>query len=137
MAFEVQEAGERIGDFTLTLSDQGSTVFTDMETGVENEFVHMGTGATTLPTGLVFDELRLDYTMTSSSAVDMDNNPTGQPVGSTITGILPIFGPPELSAVSLGIAFGPVSVPEPQSLALLFVGLGAVGVAARRRRRAA
>jgi hypothetical protein len=127
MAFGVLPAGERIGDFTLTLSNGGSPVFADTETGVLNQLVHMGTNTISLPTGLVFDQMHLDYSLTSATDIT-----TGDPTGSTPFGLLPIFGAPEL-AFPDNIRYG--AVPEPHSIALLFFGAGAVGVATRKHRR--
>ena len=42
LAFDINEAGVRIGDFSLTLSLDGTEQFSIMETGVRNAAVHFG-----------------------------------------------------------------------------------------------
>ena len=128
----VSESGLRVGDFTLTLKLTGVDVFSYSEAGSEQRFVHIGTNAIFLPQGLVFDEMHLSYSLTFAETDD--NNPP-VPIDSTIAALLPIFGPPE-SAGAGQIIYGP-AVPEPTSMALLFVGACGVGVVARLRRRAA
>lgn len=133
MAFAVNEPGDRIGDFTLTLSNGGSAVFTTGETGAINSEVHLGTNAISLGTGLVFNQMYLQYSLTQATelendAADPDNL---QHIDSTLYGLLPIFGAPEQNKFSPGIVYAPV--PEPETWAMLLAGLGLVGAAVRRR----
>ena len=109
-AFTTYEAGTRTGDFTLTLSNDGAPVYTTSETGAVNNYVHIGTNTINLTSGLVFDQMQLHYTLTTAieaeeHAVDPDNL---QPIGSTLGGLLPIFGAPEANIYSPGIIYGPV-----------------------------
>ncbi len=133
MAFALNEPGDRMGDFTLTLSNGGSPVFTASETGAINSEVHLGTNGINLNTGLVFNQMYLQYSLTQATelfdtAVDPDNL---QPIGSTLSGLLPIFGAPEQNTFSPGIIYAPV--PEPGTWVMLLAGLGLVGAAVRRR----
>jgi hypothetical protein len=133
MAFGLEESGDRVGDFTLTLSNDGSSVFTIAEFDTVNSEVHLGTNTINLDTGLVFDQMHLQYSLTLATelldtAVDPDNL---LPVGSTLSGMLPIFGAPEENSFAPGIIYAPV--PEPETWVMLLVGLGLVGAAVRRR----
>lgn len=113
MAFSVNPAGSRIGDFTLALRNNGADVFNLSETAVQTQEVHLGTNTVDLPAGLQFDEMFLDYALTSATEV----NPPQDPVTTTLSGRLPIFGAPENNTFSPGIAY--VLVPEPGALGLL------------------
>ncbi len=135
MAFAVNEEGTRIGDFTLTLSNGGASVFSISETNIDNEEIHLGTNEINLGTGLVFNQMHLQYSLTQATelfdtAEDPDNL---QPIGSTLHGLLPIFGAPEQNESLPGvIVYAPV--PEAQTWVMLLAGLGLVGAAVRRRR---
>ncbi len=133
MALAVQQSGTRTGDFNLFLRNDGLEVFIISETGSMASEVHIGTNTIALPTGLVFDEMYLEYTLTRSveffaNAADPDNP---LPVDTTLTSILPIFGAPELNAFGPGIIY---AVPEPSTFALIFPGLLALAGIRRRGR---
>ena len=136
MAFKVDEPGDRIGDFTLTLSNGGASVFSANETNTDNEQIHLGTNGINLDTGLVFDQMHLQFSLTYAieyfgSAEVPPENP--QQIGSTLQGLLPIFGAPEQNESLPGvIVYAPV--PEAQTWVMLLAGLGLVGAAVRRRR---
>jgi PEP-CTERM motif len=128
MAFGTMEDAVRTGDFTLTLKNNGSAVFTLVETASRQNFVHIGTNEVVLGTGLEFDQMQLSYTLTSAVS-ELDPSVS---VNSTLTGLLPIFGAPEQNVFEPGIIYGPV--PEPGTYLLLLAGLAGVGWVARQRR---
>ena len=128
MAFGTVEDGVRTGDFTLTLKNNGSTVYTLIETASQQSFVHIGTNEVYLDKGLVFDQMQLSYSLTSAVS---EPDPTVA-VNTTLTGLLPIFGAPEQNTSSQNIIYGPV--PEPGTYLLLLAGLAGVGWVARQRR---
>lgn len=128
MAFGTAEDGVRTGDFTLTLKNNGSTVYTLIETASQQSFVHIGTNEVVLNTGLVFDQMQLSYSLTSAVS---EPDPTVA-VNTTLTGLLPIFGAPEQNTSNQNIIYGPV--PEPGTYLLLLAGLAGVGWVARQRR---
>ncbi len=139
MAFSTDPTAERVGDFTFELRKGGSTVFTQIETGASNRYIHVGTNRTNLTAGLQFDELFLSYTLTSATfddPVDPTNPLNGTPVGTPLFSPLPIFGAPEVNATSIGsggIEYVTTVIPEPGTWALLLTG-GALAAIARRRR---
>jgi hypothetical protein len=109
MAFATNPDGERTGNFTLQLFNDSVEVFNLSEIGASNQFVHVGTNTVALSTGLIFDEMRLDYMLTA--AVD----DSFQPIDSTLYGLLPIFGAPESNQFFPGIEY---VVPEPGTVSL-------------------
>lgn len=137
MGFAVDEPGDRVGDFTLTLNNGGSSVFTASETDVVTSEVHLGTNDINLSTGLVFNQMYLQYSLTQATELEEDAaDPQDlQHIGSTLNDMLPIFGAPEQNQYSPGIIYGAAPVPEPETWAMLLAGLGLVGAAVRRRSR--
>jgi hypothetical protein len=139
-ALYAQEQGQRTSDFTLDLLNHGSIVFQDVETGVVNEWVHLGTNNVSFPNGLIFNTLTLTDSITSAFAADQNTGVvSSNPTGSTPGSLLPIFGAPEMDT-----AIGPSifsfnanagnPVPEPSTLILLGAGFAGLGLLRRRMR---
>ena len=118
MSFYVSESGTRTGDYNLDLSFGGSSVFSDVQAGISNSYIHIGTNTVSVPTGLNYNEMSLSYTLISSDSVD-----------NHITSLLPWPGMAPEAYFSGNIAL----VPEPEVYAMLLAGLGLLGFAARRR----
>lgn len=129
MAFAVNEPGLRTGDYTLTLYNDLTEVFSETAFGEPTSQVHLGTNGITLDTGLVFDEMHLSFTLLS--AVDLGD--PASPSLTTINGLLPVFGAPEQNTYSPGIVLAPV--PEPDARLMAAAGLLLLGAASRRVRR--
>lgn len=143
MALGVNESANRTSDHVLTVSYQGATTLLQDWTGDIQSLVHMGTNTVTLPTGLVFDRLLLDYTLLSAAGVETVEDPDNPgslidvdigPVGTTPTGLLPIFGMVDVAKVANSSFTVYAPVPEPAVWALWLAGLAATGAAVRRRR---
>ena len=134
MAFGVNESGDRVGDFTLNLLSGGAVVYTLTQSAVGMSEVHMGTNEINLVTGLVFDQMKLQYSLITARELlkDAADPANPMPINSTPYALLPIFGAPEMSTVSPGIIYGPV--PEPAAWALMLCGGALVSLLARRRR---
>lgn len=129
MAFTALGCGTRTGDWTLTLSNNGASVYSQSASGDVQRCVHMGTNGITLNSGLVFDKMHLSYTLATYVPDNVDDT-----APNTINSRLPIFGAPEMNPFYPGIIYGPI--PEPGTLAMLAAGLGMVGLMSRRRRSA-
>ena len=143
MAFGTYEDGFRTGNFTLTLSNNGATVYTQVETGSVQSMVHIGTNEVPLVGGLIFDRMHLSYSLTSAIEAffnGVDWEPGLLPVDTTLTGLLPIFGAPEAtSSWSNGEIVYRTAAPVPDlssTLALLVGAMSLLGAMARRTRRA-
>jgi len=139
MAFFTVPGAARTGDYTLDLSLAGSSVYSESQTGSMNWWVHVGTNTVYLDAGLKFDDMHLNYTLTSAFlGIDDPANPgttivSDIPADTNLQGQLPIFGAPELNQFSPGISFTG-AVPEPETYAMLLVGLGVLGFLSRRRK---
>jgi hypothetical protein len=132
MAFPVQGHGERTGDWTLNLLNGGASVFTASDSGPNSiqDFAHMGTNEIGLTSGLVFDDMQLNYTLNGY----VPNVPPDGPAGTTIQGLLPYLGAPEQNEAFPGISYVTNPIPEPSTYALMLAGLAGVGFMARRRK---
>ena len=139
MAFDVNECGVRYGDYTLNLFSGATNVLADVQTNVWHSCVHLGTNAITLPNNLIWDRMELQFTLISATedpltAPDPNNL---QPINSTIISLLPIFGAPEQNQYNTPgdiVYESSATVPEPSSFVLMGLGVGVLGVFARRRR---
>lgn len=119
MSLVINESGTRTGDYNLNLSLGGTNVFSDVQTGISNSYVHMGTNSVSIPTGLNYDEMSLFYSLTSSDSFD-----------NTIASLLPWPGLAPEAYFSSNIAL----VPEPETYAMLLAGLGFLGFMVRRKK---
>jgi MYXO-CTERM domain-containing protein len=127
MAFAASPMGSRQGDFNLSLRMDGVETFATAETDSVQRLVHVGTNTIELPTGLTFDEMVLEYSLDAMTPADPND-----PADTNLSGLLPIFGPPELNRFYPGIVFERVEgVPEPGLLAL--AGVAALAISRRRR----
>ena len=142
MAFGIEESAQRTGSFEFQLFNDGVETFSRIETDSVQSLVHMGTNTISLPTGLVFDFMRLNYSLTSAIAVTTEEDPAnpgsfidvlGGPTTSSPNTRLPIFGMLDNTQVanSSTTIFAPV--PEPTSVALWLAGVAGLGVATRRK----
>lgn len=104
MAFSADLPADYVADVTLSLRNDGTEVFSLSESALLTSEVHAGTNTVTLPTGLVFDEMVLDYQLVSVSPVEPLD-----PAELILSSRLPIFGAPENNRFAPGIVF----VPEP------------------------
>jgi hypothetical protein len=133
MGFGVSPSADRIGDFSLELRNNGATVFSTSETASVTSYVHIGTNAISLPSGLMFDQMILNYTLTSSTYMNQSDplDPlNGTAADSNLSGPLPIFGAPEETNSAIEYVSG---VPEPGTYALLGAGMIAIGAMRFRR----
>ncbi len=67
LAFTVDGSETREGTFMLDLLLDGISQFSTGPGAISNAFVHLGTNAIDLSAGLMFDEIILDYALTSST----------------------------------------------------------------------
>ena len=124
LAFSTSDAGDRTASISLELLNNGVSVFSLSDPALVHGFVHMGTNAVTLATGLEFDRAILNYVLSSSDTGD-DNHitsiawPSGTPFG---------FFSPDIQFVETE----PETVPEPATLTLAMLAIA--GAAATRRR---
>jgi PEP-CTERM motif len=117
--------GYRVSDVTVTLLNNGASVFSYSETGAFNIESHLGGNAVFLPAELVFDQIRLfDRIGTASTA-------------SVPWSLLPWpgVGPENSGFYGQAIRYTVATVPEPETYAMLLAGVGVVGFAGRRRQR--
>jgi hypothetical protein len=124
-ALALSDSGERTGNYALTLSRNGSTTLSDSKSGVWNAWVHLGTDTVSLPTGLTFDDIQMNYTFLTSTVAN-----------AKPWSILPWGGVAPEEQFSGNISYDTVSqpVPEPETYAMLMAGLGLLGAVARRRK---
>lgn len=138
LAFAIAESADRTATVSLNLLLDGISQFTSGPSGIVNSFVHMGTNTVSLTSGLMFDEIILDYSLTSAIA---NESPPGLPpeeqipTTSTITSYR--FNPQHSipGGFTDGISYNrePTgSIPTPASLALFGLGLAGLGWSKRR-----
>src|SRR5690606_1412829 len=88
MAARLDVNASRIGNYELSLYNNGAQTFSFSQNNVLNQYAHLGTNSVTLGAGLFWDAMVLHYTMLSS-----ENG--GTPVNTVPTSQLPIFGAPD------------------------------------------
>ncbi|WP_293456839.1 PEPxxWA-CTERM sorting domain-containing protein [Phenylobacterium sp.] len=133
IALPTNESADRNVDFTLTLFNDGASVFST--SGNENvSEVHIGTNSLALTPGLIFDQWVLNVVLNSAFEVG-----TSTPTDTTPGEILPIFGPADVNrpdVVSYSATGFTAGVPEPAAWALMIAGFGMAGAMVRQKRRA-
>jgi hypothetical protein len=134
MGLPVNEAGDRVVDFSLDFLLMGSSVYSISEIGSQQSFVHIGTNTISFPGGLVIDQFLLKATLIQATEPGGSNA-----VDTTFADIVPVFGTPDQSRFDPqdAMAFGPVNsaVPEPSTWALLLLGFFGIGGLMRLQKR--
>ena len=129
----VNEDATRTADYTIRYFNGAAQVASFSEVGASQQFVHIGAQTSTLPGGLIFDRVEIDFSLLS--ALDA-GNPTTTTIFSYHNG-----GPEGALNQNLqrgDIVYGPAAtVPEPGTIVLTMSGLGLIGLVARRRARGA
>ncbi len=124
LALETADAGDRTGDIVVTLNNHSSSVFSYSETGVDNQYAHLGSNSVTVGSGTVWNQWVLDYTKFAGDAFP-------------IYSLLPFNSTGPENYFAGDIAFSGGAVPEPAAWALIIGGFGLTGAALRRRRAVA
>jgi hypothetical protein len=124
--FLVSESGTRTVDVVSRFFLDGALVKEIAEASVIQSFIHAGANFWTLETGLIFDQIAMDYVLLGS------DNPTTLSAGSEVFASFgspgaPFYNSPNITYVEAA------AVPLPAGLPLLLVALGAIGLVKRGR----
>lgn len=117
-AFFVLADAVRTANVTTTLLLEGEVQSQQIQNGVSQSFVHMGTQELQISGGTVFDQINIDYTLLSATETTTIQST------SWILGLNPFF----LSPHQIAFEAKPPPVPLPLSWALLGSALGLFGV---------
>lgn len=120
---QLNETGTRFGDLSWTLFNNGVLVDSGAALGQSSMYIHIPQPVY-IPGAVQFDKLVWTYTLTSSDA----------PGNTLNTGNFG-YGPDLMGGWGGQISYV-AAVPEPETYALMLVGLGLVGSIARRRKAA-
>jgi hypothetical protein len=121
LAFTTGESGTRGGTFYLDLLLDGISQFSLLPSAISNYSVHIGTNTVSLVAGLMFDEIILNYTLNSST---VDTTIIDYVIGGSAPNVPGGFA----SGISYNaVVVPPTDVPAPASLALIGLGIVALG----------
>lgn len=129
LSFLVEDSGTRTADIVTTFYLDGVEVAQIVDTGVSQEFNHIGAQTWTLVSGLEFDEVVMNYDLVASTATT---------VISSDSDIFEGFGgsnSPFYTSPNIGYNQAAV-VPLPAGLPLALTALGLLGIVSRRRKSA-
>lgn len=142
-ALATQEAANRTGDISTTLSYEGVDVLSTSETGTVGSYVHIGSQLTSVGAGTLFDRFVVEYTLTAiDPVIFIDPDYVSDPNGSlltTLSGDGLIFGgfvDPQFDLGYTGaFVYSTAAVPLPATALMLFGGLAMLGGLRLRHRR--
>jgi hypothetical protein len=128
LTFFVDESGTRSADVSTDFFNDGGLVQNITESGITQQFIHVGAQQWTLAAGTVFDQVMLSWTLLSIDPNGPSTISSADFLNSG-NGIGVFFDNPNVS-------FSASVVPVPAALPLLITSIvGAYGVARRRNRK--
>lgn len=136
MSYGLTESGDRFVNITTNWLLNGVSQFSQIETSVYQGYVHAGANSWSLSTGLIFDQVILEWELLSVDPVNVGDPTPDTIISEVAPDVFSTFADPDAPFFNepTAIEFGQIAaVPLPATLPLLAGAIGLMAFARRRR----